>query len=264
MLMKKTLSFFLVCGVLLSVSSPLFAVEHHLGVRADGFIMQGFGGVGTYSFNGQITAPDRTGSGVYAVRSVNQSIRFGGSVGLFYQVNFTPWFALIPEVSFGFGNGITYTGNYNPEFVLDGPDYKPLTGEMKYTYTSLDFNLLAQFTVVRPKQHIAVNLMVGPAASVILGDIKETFRPDFMVKNAPANEAFENKFAPQNRFTMGITTGVGAQIDMGPGKLGFDVRTTWYFGRLFKTYLSEDLDNPLIRMAKPLSLGISYSFALGQ
>lgn len=263
--MKKTLNFLLVCTVMVSASSSLWAVEHNLGVRADGFIMQGYGGVGTYAFTGEFRNPtNNTAVGVTAVRSVNQSIRFGGGVGLFYEAGLTPWFSLIPELNFSFGNGITYTGNYNPEFIMNPPDFVPLTGTMKYNYTSLDLNLLMQFTLVRPKQHIAVNFMIGPAASIILGSVTETFHPDFMVVNAPANETFTNKLTPANRFTMGITTGVGAQIDMGPGKFGFDVRTTWYFRPLFETYLSAALVNPLIRFAKPLSLGVSYSFALGK
>ncbi len=264
--MKKIVKLLLVCAVMLGALPSLLAVDHYLGMRADGFIMQGYGGVGTYSFTGEFRSgpSSNVGIGVTAVRSVNQSIRFGGSVGLFYQASLTPWFALVPEISFSFGNGITYTGNYNPDYILGAPNYVPLTGQMKYNYTSLDLNLLMQFTLVRPTPNIAVNFMVGPAASVILGSVKETFSPDFMQRNAPSNEAFENKFSPQNRFTMGITTGVGAQIAMGPGQLGFDVRTTWYFRPLFETYLSAPLVSPLVKFAKPLSLGLNYSFALGK
>ncbi|NIZ18621.1 hypothetical protein [Entomospira culicis] len=254
----------LMAGLLLLLITPasLFAVNVHVGIRGEGAITRGYGNIGLYTFNGVFAGVTPE---VVAVRSTNQMVQFSGALGVFTQVDITDWYSLVPEVMFAFNRGLTYAGNYMKSSIVDGPDHPELTGEMRYSWMAFNFNLINQFTVVRPTEMVSVHLLGGLSTSVILGRVKEQFNPDFAGVadatqgniNMPYNEANTRFFTPDKRFDVGIMAGFGAQVDFGnAGRLSVDFRSTWYFLPQIKTYLSPDNG---VRMSLPFSLTLGYS-----
>lgn len=258
-------------GLYIMIGFQLFAVDIHIGLRVEGAMTRAYGNVGAYSFIGQFDDGGFLGllppnpSGIFAVRSLGQLTQFSGGVGVYVQIGINRWYTFMPEVMFGFNRGLSYTGNYDRRSLYDDandplPDFPELTGEMRYGWTVINFNLLNQFTVIRPNDMFSFHLLAGPSISVILGNVKEDFRPDFASYNRPFDEAYTRRFNPGRRFDIGIIAGFGSDIDFGrAGRLSFDVRTTWYFVPQIYTYPSP---NNRVRMSLPLSINLGYSFKI--
>ncbi|NIZ46885.1 PorT family protein [Entomospira nematocerorum] len=257
--------------VLLMNSMHIFAVDVFLGVRAEGAITRAYGNIGLYAFKGMFNfpvfdsetwelIPDATPGNVTTLRSTNQAIQFSGGAGLFMQIEFNQWYALMPEVMFAFNRGLTVTGNYRKDIILNGPDYPELTGQIRYSWMAFNFNLINQVNLVRPNDMISFHVLAGPSMSLMMGSIKEHFTPDFGMHNKPYNTDTTNLIQPTRRFDIGITAGIGTNVDFGnAGRLTFDVRTTWYFLPQLYTHLSP---NKRITMSLPMSLNIGYAIKL--
>lgn len=255
-------------GLLLCfIAFPSFSVDMYIGLRGEGAITRGYGDIGLYKFVGTFVSIDPAQLPVRTVRSMNQMLQFSGSVGVYAQVGFLSWYTLMPELTFSFNRGLSYSGNYHALSIQEQTDYVELTGEMRYGWKTLNINLVNQFTVVRPSQRASINFLIGPAMSIIMGDVKEQFNPDFGLpsekegaSNAPQSDAYTRHFSPNNRFDIGVTAGLGTDIDFGAiGRLSFDVRSTWYFVPLMYTYPSP---NKKVKVSLPISFNIGYAIKI--
>lgn len=251
----------------LVVLSPVMAFENYFGPRVEMGHSMGFGrGVGSFKDYAQLN-----GVSAYSPVSVTQAFQFNAQTGVVHQVQFVSWFALVTELGVGVNNGLTYKGNYNPDAVdpwggslLDPTDVarinKPaLEGEMRYSWTSLDLNLIGLFTVARPHKSVRVNLLVGPTLSMQLGGTREIFTAPSHPQGAPYTENTKNvaeNFAWAN---VGIVAGVGTQIELGPGLITIEGRTNWGFVPKIITHSS---DGQPVWIARPFSINLAYSFRM--
>jgi hypothetical protein len=187
----------------LIVQMPLSAFNAYIGIRGEGGITRGYGDIGLYRFNGTFRG---TNPPVQAIRSTNQMAQFYGSVGVFAQLEFLPWYALVPELSVSFNRGLSYSGNYDSSTIIPiNEEFPELTGEMRYSWMSLTFAIMNQFTVVKPLENVSFHLLAGAVSTVTLGSVREEFRPDFAGSNTPGsppgNQPYPGpntrRFAPQ-------------------------------------------------------------------
>ncbi|NIZ40620.1 PorT family protein [Entomospira entomophila] len=269
--MAKKQIFAGVLAMLLVNSVHIFAVDVFLGIRAEGAITRSYGNIGLYTFTGMfnfpvidpdtgVPDPDATPGNVTTLRSTNQAIQFSGGAGFFVQIAFNDWYTLMPEVMFAFNRGLTVSGNYRKDIILNGPDFPELTGQIRYSWMAFNINVISQFNVLRPNEMFSFHVLAGPAMSIMVGNIKERFTSDFGMYNKPYNADTTNLIRPTRRFDIGVTAGIGTNIDFGKaGRLTFDVRTTWYFVPQLYTYLSP---NKRVRMSLPMSLNLGYAIKL--
>jgi hypothetical protein len=237
---------------------PTLAFESFLGPRLELGHTMGFGkGVGSFKDYAQLDGV----LGDYTPVSVTQSFQLTAQTGLVYQAQFVSWFALVTEFGVGFNNGLTYKGNYNPVDAgdVDRIDKPALDGTMRYSWTSLDLNLIGLFTVARPNSAVRINLLVGPTLSMQLGGIREIFTAPSHSQGAPYTE--DTKGIAQNVafVNAGIVAGIGTQIAVGPGLITIEGRTNWGFVAPLVTHMSKD--KPVF-IARPFSINLAYSFRM--
>ncbi len=285
--MKKIVCILCVCWGLLGGTRVLFAIEHYLGVKAELGYMVGTGkNVGTFSdgmqieFNRAINiiTPKWILHRVEDV-SVSQGFQLSTQLGLIYQLHFNSWIAVVTELGLGLNNGMTYKGNYS-QWVgsssagtsrikageLARIDKNPLEGDLRYSWTSLDLNLIAKATFARPTPLIALTILAGPAMSWRISEVTTHYTAVSHGVVTPGNSVFDKDNMPtviaQNPFNIGVTAGVGADFLVGTrGMINLEGRTTWMFRPQLQTYMS---DGAFIGVSKPFSISIAYSYRLGR
>ncbi len=252
----------------LAAFSPLMAFESFLGPRVELGHTMGFGkGVGSFKDYARLSSWNY----IYSPVAVGQSFQLAAQMGLVYQAQFVSWFALVAEFGVGVNNGLTYNGNYNPDAVdeyggkillptdvarIDKPG---LDGTMRYSWTSLDLNLIGLFTIARPSKMVRVNLLVGPTVSMQLGGIREVFTAPLHPQGAPFAEDTKSIANSTVAVNVGIVAGLGTQIAVGPGLITIEGRTNWGFIPQLTTHSSDG--NP-VWTARPFSINLAYSFRM--
>lgn len=285
--MKKIVYILFVCWVLSGGAGMLFAIEHYLGVKVELGFTSGMGSnVGTFKdtmviessrFDGISAAPfqpHRT-----QTVSVDQGFQLATQLGLVYQVRFLSWLTLMTELGVGLNNGITYKGNYSQwvgsssaavHRIKAGEvariDKNALEGDLRYSWTSLDFNIIGKFTVAQPSPTVSFHALAGPAMSLRISDVKESYKAVDHGITTPGNSVFDEntpRVAPStNPFNIGVTAGVGVDFVVGNrGLISLEGRTTWMFRPQLQTYMSE---GEFFGVSKPFSINIAYSYRLGK
>jgi hypothetical protein len=264
-MIKKLL--FLTAAALLSLSE-LAALDVNIGVKGNFNLNWAWQSPGEYAFT-YIVKPNGGYEEQASRRSVGQSPQMGGGVTLFTQFGFSERWAVMSEVGFQFRNGITYQGNVSTHYLANPQPGAPpiegamaLTGDMKYFWNSIDFHLLGQFYPMHINDSLRFFLTAGPAFSFTVGSVNEVFEPGLMTHiagQAPYKDYSSIKKAAQNLYNVGVTAGVGIELDAGPGFLVFDMRSTWYFLESESTYVSM---GEAIKTAKPLVINVGYAFRL--
>jgi outer membrane protein W len=246
--------------------ADLFALDVSIGIKGNFAVNWAWNSPGEYGFtNIQGTATNNNA----ARRSVGQAPLMGGGAALFTQLGFTGWYRLNSEVGFYFRNGISYQGNVS-QSNLNKPqpgapamtDVKPLTGTINQTWNSIELHLINQFYPLDMGSSFRLFFAAGPSFSFIVGSMTEEFKPATLgvASNVTPYPAYNKKnVAAEHLYNVGVTAGLGIEMDAGPGFIVVDMRSTWYFLDNDATYVSM---GEAIKTAKPLVINIGYAFRL--
>lgn len=227
-----------------------------IGINASIGINWAYSNVGEYEFSG---GTGNTG------RMVQQIAMAGGDVMASIELSFKTWYSFVPEIGYSFCNGVKYNGNVWRSDLEGVPgNYDPLTGQMYYTYGSININLLNKFIFFNTGK-VSFHGLIGPSFRIAVTSMKEDYNASLMEdnpdgsNNAPYGQSQTTYSDVANPFQFGMTFGMGFTVEAGPGFFVIDIRSSWYFTPTIETLYSDGA----IYESRPVSLGVGYMFTLG-
>jgi hypothetical protein len=209
---------------------------------------------------GKFTLGARLGAGIelnsfnaglrpgYGKLETSSNVNFHGGVSGAY--NLSPLLAVQLEAALAVNSGLTVSGYDNAMREAGGYTLEQCRVNEKFTYAALDIPLLIRLNF-RPWNRALVSVLAGPHVSFVLGDIKDAAEyPNYTSENAAGNLKAASPL-------WGLSAGVKAGYNLGPGFLNLDLRFMNDFNAL-KAGTGAGKAELLTRRGLNLSLGYEF------